>query len=300
MIDTIRLDDNNTEEFDVKDLTSAGVTTALKISVWTANKIDRSATSEVLSSSQARSRDAGQFRKNLMSGSRPRKDIQDYADNSRNRHTYLTAPWNDEGTRFLSTSLYFDHKEQMGGRETVFWQMVDRFIAQYPNLVELAKQNLGKLFDPADYPTAAEVRTKFNWVCTYDPVARNHWAVEFVEEVKADLSQQYEARCVNKVATIAREPWNRLHKLLTKTSEKLNDDIGPEKKRYHQTLVTNAQELCPMLTALNLTKDPKLEEARRSLEQSIGAADIEQIKESPTYREDVKGKVDTILQSFEW
>ena len=55
-----------------------------------------------------------------------------------------------------------------------------------------------------------------------------------------------------------------------------------------------------MLTALNLTKAPKLEEARRSLEQSIGAADIEQIKESPTYREDVKGKVDTILQSFEW
>ena len=65
MIDTTRLDDNNTEEFDVKDLTSAGVTTALKISVWTANKIDRSATSEVLSSSQARSRDAGQFRKVL-------------------------------------------------------------------------------------------------------------------------------------------------------------------------------------------------------------------------------------------
>ena len=299
MIDTIRLDDN-TEEFDVKDLPSAGVTTELKISVWTANKIDRSATSEVLSTNDARSRDAGQFRKNLMSGSRPRKDIQDYAALCRNKHSYLTSPWNDQGTRFLLTALYFDHKEQMGARETVFWQMVDKFIAQYPNLVELAKQNLGKLFDPADYPTAAEVRTKFNWVCNYEPVAPNHWAVEFAEEVKADLSQQYEAHYSKKMATIAREPWDRLHKLLIDTSKKLNDEIGPEKKRYHETLITNAQELCPMLTALNLTKDPKLEEARRSLEKAFATADIEQIKENPVYRENMKGQVENILKSFEW
>jgi hypothetical protein len=66
------------------------------------------------------------------------------------------------------------------------------------------------------------------------------------------------------------------------------------------TLITNATSLCGLLTHLNVTNDPKLEEARRQLEQTMLGADIDAIKESPEVRASMKSKVDAILSKFEW
>jgi hypothetical protein len=51
---------------------------------------------------------------------------------------------------------------------------------------------------------------------------------------------------------------------------------------------------------MNITNDPKLEEARKQLELTMLGADIETIKDSATVRESMKNKVDAILQKFEW
>jgi hypothetical protein len=55
-----------------------------------------------------------------------------------------------------------------------------------------------------------------------------------------------------------------------------------------------------MLGHLNVAKDPKLEEARRKLEQAIAGVDIDDIKEDDILRENVKTKLDTILKDYEW
>jgi hypothetical protein len=84
-------------------------------------------------------------------------------------------------------------------------------------------------------------------------------------------------------------------------SEKLKDEEGVDsKKRYHDSLVTNAQDLVGLLDKMNITNDPKLEEARKQLELTMLGADIEYIKESSMVRENLKNKVDAILQTFEW
>ena len=81
---------------------------------------------------------------------------------------------------------------------------------------------------------------------------------------------------------------------------KLNMHLGDEKKRYHDTLITNPLELCELLTKLNVTKDPKLEEARKQLELTMLGANLESIKEDSTARSEVKSKVDAILNKFNW
>jgi hypothetical protein len=100
-----------------------------------------------------------------------------------------------------------------------------------------------------------------------------------------------------------REPWDRLHKMLSDMSTKLteeDDDSTKPKKRWHDTFVSNAVDLCALLTSLNVTGDARLEEARRQLELTMVGADIEAIKESPIVRESMKSKVDEILGKFDW
>ncbi len=83
-------------------------------------------------------------------------------------------------------------------------------------------------------------------------------------------------------------------------SDKLTEGDEETKRRWYDTFLTNAQDMCAMLTHLNITKDPKLEAARRQLETALLGADIDDIKENEGVRADLKVKLDAILKGYEW
>lgn len=283
-------------------ITSSSVLVEMNISVWTANKIDKSATDKVVSDNAA-VQNAAQVRKNLMAGTSMRKDIADYAAGCRLWHNTRTLPWADKGARLLATSLFMDYKAEANIRRATFEKMVDNFMVQYPSLVQTANNYLGTLFDAEDYPSPDKVREKFGFRLVFSPVPESSdFRLQVAEQDLNDLRQQYEESFNDRIADAMREPWDRLHKLLTGMSEKLTDAEGDDesKKRYHDTLITNAQSLCSMLTHLNITKDPQLEQARRDLEITMLGADIDAIKESPEVRKGMKNKLDAILKQYEW
>jgi hypothetical protein len=179
--------------------------------------------------------------------------------------------------------------------------MCNNFFIEYPRLVAEAPANLGTMYTAEDYPELTDGRLKFGFRRTVKPVPeagdfRLDIPANDLDEMRSEFLKQQD----NKLAEAMREPWDRLHEMLVGISEKLTDKDGEAKKRYHDTLITNPIELCGLLTKLNVTNDPKLEEARRQLEMAMIGADIEDIKEDPHARSDLKSRVDDILKRFEW
>jgi hypothetical protein len=281
-------------------ISSSALLVELNISVWPASKLDREVTDKVNSDASA-VRGASQTKKNLFAGTSLRKDISDFAARVRLYHNRHTLPWADKGERMLPTALFMDYKQTMNGFEQTFNMMCDNFYIEYPRLVVEAPTNLGSMYKAEDYPDLTDVRLKFGFKRTVKPVPE---AGDFrldipaydLEEMRSEFMKQQE----NKLAEAMREPWDRLHEMLVGISEKLTDKDGEGKKRYHDTLVSNPLELCSLLTKLNVTNDPKLEEARRQLEIAMVTADIEDIKEHPDSRSELKSKVDAILGKFNW
>lgn len=286
-------------------ISSSAVLTELNISVWTANKLDKGATEHLLNSNAA-SRDSAQVRKNLMAGTDKRKKIADYAARVRLYHNQNTLSWSDKGARLLPTSLFMEYKQTMNVMQANMNKMIGDFLSEYDNLVQLAKHHLGALYDAADYPSRDEVEGKFGFKLVFSPLPESgDFRLDIPQQDMRELSSSYEAQFNDRLNDAMREPWEKLHKTLTHLSEKLTDTPvadGEEqaKKRYHDTLITNAQELCGLLTHLNVTKDPQLEAARRALEVTMLGTNIEIIKESPEARSGVKSKVDEILSKFDW
>ena len=285
-------------------ISSSAVLTELNISVWTANKLDKGATEAVLSSNNAASGSA-QVRKNLMAGTNKRKQIADYAARIRLYHNQNTLSWSDKGARLLPTSMFMEYKQAMNVMRANMEKMIDDFLNNYDALVANAALHMGALFNADDYPTRDEVADKFGFKLVFSPLPESgDFRLDIPAADIAELSSSYEAQFNDRLSDAMREPWEKLHKTLTHMSEKLtnvSDSAGEEvKKRYHDTLITNAQDLCSLLTHLNITKDANLEAARRSLESALLGADIEVIKESPEARSSMKAKVDEILGKFSW
>ena len=283
-------------------ISSSAVLVELNISVWTANKLDKGATDSVLTSNSA-SKDSAQVRKNLMAGTDKRKKISDYAAKARLYHNQTTLSWSDKGARLLPTSLFMDYKSNMNVYQKNMNTMIEDFYVNYADLIDLAKHHMGDLFNPYDYPSIEELRGKFGFRLVFSPLPEGgDFRLDIPKADMEELGEQYESAFNDRLKDAMREPWDKLHKTLTHISEKLTDVEGDDetKKRYHDTLITNAQELCGLLSHLNVTKDPLLENARRSLELTMLGVDIEAIKESPDVRSSVKAKVDDILSKFDW
>jgi len=202
----------------------------------------------------------------------------------------------------LPTKLFMEYKQTMNAYEQTFNVMCDNFFAEYPRLVNEAPTNLGAMYRADDYPELDEVRLKFGFRRTVKPVPEaGDFRLDVPAEDMQELVQEFAAQQDEKLADAMREPWERLHKMLAGMSEKLTDVEGDDtKKRYHDTLLTNPIELCSLLGKMNVTNDPKLEEARKQLELTMLGANIEAIKEDSHARSELKSKVDGILKKFEW
>jgi hypothetical protein len=282
-------------------IASSAVLVELNISVWPANKVDREMTDTVNANASA-VRDASQTRKNLFAGTSLRKDIEKLAARIRLYHNQHTMPWADKGQRLLPTKLFMEYKQTMNSYEVQFKQMCDNFFIAYPQLVSEAQTHLGTMYRATDYPDLTNVREKFGFRMAIDPIPESgDFRLDISAEALDEVRAGYEAKFDERLAEAMRTPWERLHEVLTSMSTKLTDEEGVEsKKRYHDSLVTNAVDLCGLLDKMNITNDPKLEEARKQLELTMLGADIEYIKESSMVRENLKNKVDAILQKFEW
>ena len=282
-------------------ISASAVLVELNISVWPASKIDREMTEQVNTGASA-VRDASQTKKNLFAGTSLRKDIEKFAARVRLYHNTHTLPWADKGQRLLPTKLFMEYKQTMNGYEQTFEFMCDNFFVEYPRLVAEAPSNLGTMYRADDYPELDEVRQKFGFRRAIDPIPESG---DFRLDVSAtdleELRISYEKQHTDRLADAMKAPWDRLHTMLVGISEKLTDKEGDdEKKRYFDSLITNPLELCELLGKMNVTNDPKLEEARRQLESAMLCANIESIKESAVVREEVKAKVDAILGKFQW
>ena len=283
-------------------IASSAVLVELNVSNWGASKLDRTVADTVNANHNA-TRDASKVYKNLTAGSSLCSDIGKYAARIRLYHNEMTMPWSNKGSRLLPTSLVMEYKQHINNMRITYEGMCTNFFTQYNSIVANAQTNLGALFKAGDYPTLDEVKEKFGFNIVFSPLPEaGDWRLDVASEEMQELQRSYETDFNNRLADAVRTPWEKLHKELQAMSTKLAaDNVDPDKKkRYHDSLIENPQELCRLLTHLNVTKDPKLEEARRDLERALMGVDIEDIKEYEHVRSDVKSKVDAIIEKFDW
>lgn len=280
-------------------ITSSAMLVELNISVWGAEKVDKKATDDLTSNANA-ARDAARVHKNLMSGTSLRKDIADFAAGCRLWHNTRTLAWSDRGPRLLPTSLFMEYKSEANARRDRFHELVDTFLSEYEHkLVPKAMDNLGDLFNPDDYPTISQLRDKFAFKMVFSPVPEaGDFRIDVGNRELEQIKAEYDEALNTRVAEAMRGPWDQLHKMLEGMSDKLVEKEGT--RRWHDSFIGNAQELCAMLTHLNVTNDPELEKARRELERALVNVDIDDIKEDENVRASLKKNVDDILGKFDW
>ena len=273
-------------------IASSAVLIDLNISVWTARKLDKNVSKEIDINKQTTIK-AGNYNKHILAGADQLEAITKLAGEIRDWHGRQTLPWSDTGTRLLPMTNFFDYKHQLGVYEAEFKSRINTFIHEYPNIVQSMAYKLGALFNRSEYPDANDIATKFNMRYTIMPVPEtNDFRVDIADDIRNEMQQEYQKAYEGRVEAAMSDAWSRLHTTLEHMIDRLS---GDEKKIFRNSLVDNALELTNLLTRLNVTNDPKLESARRALEQSLVGVTADELRDSKGAREEILAKVNEIM-----
>ena len=242
---------------------SRAMLATLSISLWTARKQDKKVSSEVEAAHGAH--DAGRYNKDLVNKALL-EPIKQLAGRIREYHYFNTLAWADSGARLLPSKLFVDYAANIRKFKDQFAQLVKEMQASYPAEVQAARNRLGSMYEPDDYPDVYDLREKFGVTIEFSPVpSAQDFRVDVSEEMQTELRESVTQAVAQRQAQAVKATYARVVDVVSKISIRLSEDSPV----FKDTLISNAEDLCTVLDALNITDDPQITAVRDAIQHNL-------------------------------
>jgi hypothetical protein len=283
------------------NLTERAMLVNLSISQWSAVKNDKSVNREI-AQKHGNSEDMGRFNKTLVPKDSLEKLRAVYSA-ARAEHYRRTLPWRDGGDRILSSAGYFEYAKVMRQFIQDTDTLVDWFCTNYPTYIAQARTKLNGLFNPADYPSVAEIRGKFGLRFDVFPLqSADDFRVELGSNEVSRIRQEIQASSDAMLNKAMADVWGRMKDVVGHMAERLKayqtTADGKVLSTFRDSLVSNITDLLDVLPTLNLTNDPHVDEFAREIREYLTVYSPEALRNSETIRVDVASRADEILSKM--
>ena len=201
--------------------------------------------------------------KHLMAGVVRHKAIKDYTALVRAWWVASTLPWFDGkgAPRAVNALAVTDLQVELGAKQRHYWDLVDEFMPEYPNIRAQRQFEMGSLFDDKQFPSPQELRSRFGFRSDWYslPNSDDIRVVEGIEPTELEKiikhAQDSERARVGKAMESAAE---KLHKVVASMHATMSVKIGDKGAKFNDSKLENILAMAELIPTLNLTNDPKL------------------------------------------
>tara|TARA_B110000858_G_scaffold171815_1_gene202571 strand:- start:221 stop:841 length:621 start_codon:yes stop_codon:yes gene_type:complete len=198
--------------------------------------------------------------------------------------------------------MYMKYHETMTDLQMEFDRLVEEFCSNYTWEVSRAQARIGDLFNLADYPNEATIRSKFAFRISYEAINDpNDFRVNVGEEqaeiLKEHMNKHHNARFNGVMDSM----WKRVHKLALRMSERLRvAEVGEKVSKtgalpIHDSMVDEAMIILDLLAACNVTGDSQQEAIYKKFEDTMYGVTTDGLRMSATLRAETKASIDDII-----
>lgn len=263
------------------------------ISCWSGRKYDRKVSKDV--DIMYNAENSGRFNKILLDMSALKK-VFHAVGKARDLHTAMTMPWLDTGARLLPVKLYMEYVQKMRQAKDHFEKVVADFIADYPNLVQKAEQNLGDMFKQSDYPSASDMAKKFDFIVTIIPVPdsddiRLNLNDDDIDRIRRDAQATTEYTINNAMRSI----WNRLREAV----DGFHGMLADSDRKIFTSIANKVGDMCELAEKLNFTDDEHLYACVDTIRNNLVIQDVDDIRKDKDFREETAGLAKDILDKID-
>lgn len=264
------------------NLSTNAMLASVKISQWSARKLDRKVTDETNQRHNA-APDSGRYNKSLLAAG-ALAEVTSAFNEIRAFHYSRTAPWFDDGARIIAAAGLSEYDNGMAALIAASHAKVIKFLTEYPTLRAEARSRLGDMFNETDYPTVEDVESRFSVERRIMPVPdSSDFRVDLGAAKNAEVKARIDAATRQAAQVATRDAWNRIVEHVTRMVERLEayKPARPPVKAtavFHDSVVVNICKLCAALPSLNLTNDKRLADMADRLETELAFYSGEELR----------------------
>tara|TARA_R110002020_G_scaffold363669_5_gene575987 strand:- start:4591 stop:5553 length:963 start_codon:yes stop_codon:yes gene_type:complete len=239
----------------------------------------------------------------------------------RNNYYYpLTVAWSDNSTdddgytvsgwRLCPNSNIENLQIEVDKAKRDYIKEVKSFIANYPDMVDGAKRNLGSAFNPLDYDSVDVVQSKFKFAFEMSMVPQfgSDIRLNVSESLRTRIENDAISRATNNIRSVFKTTIKALVEQTEHVSNKL-DDYDPSDKQkgfFNKSSFDNLRKAVEVLPAINadiLGNDATITGAHQKLVNVFATIDsVEGLREDGGKRkqvsDDLKGAIGGLKGSF--
>ena len=272
------------------DLTRDAMLVSLRINNWSGRRYDREASDDVAVRNDA-DPSAGRYNKRLL-----RKEafaaMTKTMSKARALHYENTLPWDDAGSRLLTTANY-DH--YTAAVDELAEQLVterNAFIHDYDSNIDQARIGLGGLFRTEDYPAKDSLRRRFAIKYRIVPVPNpEHFLADLAagdaDRVKRDIEALVQERLQDAITDL----YKRLGEAVDHVVKRLDVDAEGKPLVFRNSLIGNIRDLVDIVPRLNIFGDERLAQLCQQVKDRIASVDPDELRPSSSFSPVTRARV---------
>lgn len=255
------------------ELTGKAVLVSLYIGIWGANKMDQQVSLELADNKKLVDKKMVRAWKSLLAKNEFYDAIISIAQKARKFHYANTFTYALEGQRLLPTRNFDAYMTFMRKCQMEFEAAVEKFIAEYPTLVEAAKTALNSIYKENDYPSAASLRHRFKLqVMTFAVPAGSMFVAEVSDKDSERIRQDIDKQVTECFRAANQELWERMYATINRMHARLTDPKG-----VRESSLKSLRDMLDLLDRLNVSGDERLERLRKQALDKLGGLSAKEL-----------------------
>ena len=176
-------------------------------------------------------------------------------------------------------------------------ELVEAFVAVYPDLCNSAPGRLRALHNPLDYPPIAQVRAAFGFTWRYVSFGVPEQLREISGEIwneEREKASRIMTEAVSEVQVVMR---SAMAELVHHMRDRLQDGLDGKPTRFHQTTVSKLVAFLDSFEFRNVTDDAELKEQVERAKSLLSGVTVQDLKTAAELRSHVReGMADIAAQ----
>jgi hypothetical protein len=203
-----------------------------------------------------------------------------------------SLPYPEAGVRLIRQDDIPSFSVQMANFQAELAEAVEQLSARYGELRTAARQRLGRLFNPADYPESLTGLFALNYdFPSVEPP-------EYLRQLSPQLYEQEAARVAarfEEAVQLAEEAFlDELAKLVSHLTERLGGNEDGKPKIFRDSALDNLADFFQRFRRLNIRSCPELDELVSQAQRIVRNVEPQQLRSDQAIRQQVATQLSTV------
>ena len=208
-----------------------------------------------------------------------------------------TLPFPDPGVRLIRQEEIDSFNTTMQELREELEEAVWRLDEHYAELKSAARERLGRLYNPSDYPESLQGLFHVAW--DFPNVEPPDYLQQLSPEVYRQECQRVAARFDEAIQLAEQAFIDELHQLVSHLSERLTGQVDGKPKIFRDSAVENLSEFFERFRRLNVRSNRELDELVAQCGQVIRGVEPQLLRDSQGLRQTISRELSQVQSSLD-